>query len=81
MMKKWVTSLVDPINKKIENYNEMIHGYSRRIAKRFMCLIYPNAKLFISIFADMGEDKISRRLNEQIMTILEHYDDWQQLCP
>ena len=55
MMKKWVTSLVDPINKKIEDYNsEMIRLLEKNSQEIRNVDLSQCKKLYIPIFSRYG---------------------------
>lgn len=76
MMKKWVTSLVDPINKKIEDYNSEMIRLLEKNSQEIRNVDLSQCKNFISRYlADMerGQD-LTEIEYERFNDILEHYD-------
>ncbi len=76
MMKKWVTSLVDPINKKIEDYNSEMIRLLEKNSQEIRNVDLSQCKNFISRYlADMerGQD-LTEIEYERFNDILGHYD-------
>ena len=76
MMKKWVTSLVDPINKKIEDYNNEMIRLLEKNSQEIHNVDLSQCKNFISRYlADMERGRDLTEIEyERFNDILEHYD-------
>lgn len=76
MMKKWVTSLVDPINEKIEDYNNEMIRLLEKNSQEIHNVDLSQCKNFISRYlADMERGRDLTEIEyERFNDILEHYD-------
>lgn len=77
MMKKWVTSLVDPLNKKIEDYNSEMIRLLEKNREEIHNVDLSQCKNFISRYlADMEREwDLTEIEYERFNDILQHYDE------
>lgn len=77
MMKKWVTSLVDPLNKKIEDYNSEMIRLLEKNREEIHNVDLSQCKNFISRYlADMERERDLTEIEyERFNDILQHYDE------
>lgn len=77
MMKKWVTSLIDPLNKKIEDYNSEMIRLLEKNREEIHNVDLSQCKNFISRYlADMERERDLTEIEyERFNDILQHYDE------